>query len=539
MLAAQTYAWGNDFDNARNELRQINIEETGYRDGILTWIDVEKWDERYAEALRYCHLGQRFYPNDNAFLLREAEVLELTGKVFEAKRVIYQELLTDPNNLQLINAYNHLRSMSSDQLIEHLSLKDSKQDLALIDADNLLLQARDLAGQGDFITARRIVQQILEADPDHVEARLLMGNTYAWNQEFDQARAWLEDLKYDAFDNYDLIVALANLEAWDQNFGEALNHIAYGLEIYPNDLDLSLKKSQIQQNMGDIGQSNATIGDLLQQDPNNPELRRAYYSQKGPQAITGISGEYSHNRYNVPLVRRWNMYSLKYYKTVDLGTFIGSINTGYVSTGNTPFMSGGGVQFQVDAYPVFPMSKRYFHFSYAISPSPVFARHRLGAHIYQELRNSWEVFGGFNYAHYKNATDTLNVLMFDAGVTKYFGNNMLTLAAQFAPNNTTGVTKLAQGYSATLRHYLKTAHDWVQVSVGSGVSPDNPLWYINDPSWNPGQMLNAYSVVLAYRKLLNDRWIGRVYGGYIYEEYLQSRFRNVYTFNIGLIYLFD
>ncbi|MBT3244567.1 MAG: tetratricopeptide repeat protein [Bacteroidetes bacterium] len=545
VLAAQTFAWGSDYINARKELDEINLEATGYYDGILTAIDIEKWDKQYYKALEYCDLGSRLYPDDEAFILRRAEVLELQGRVLEAKKIIYQGLLMDPDNALYVQAYNRLRKTGAGQYIEHLDIASSTENLTSIDADNLIVEASSLAALGQILDARKLCQQVLEIDPSHVDARLLMGNTYAWNQEYNQARTWFDSLLDDSFDNYDLIIAMANVEAWDKQFDKAIERLDYGLDIYPDDMPLALKKSQFQQRMGEIGDSNETIESLLMLDPDNEELRKAYYRQKGPMAINGISAEFSHNRYTIPLIRRWNMYSLKYYRTNDIGTFIGSLNTGYVSNDTTPFMKNGGVQFQIDAFPMFPLKKRYFHLSYAISPSAVFARHVLGAHVYQGLKNGWEVSGGFNYAYYKNATDTLNVLMFDAGITKYFGNNMVTVGARFSPNrvvsltNPTGVTKLASGYSISLRHFLQTSEDWIQISVGSGVSPDNPLWYVNDPNWNPGQSLNAYSIVGAYRRLLSEKWIFRVYAGVLYEEYLQAKFRNVLTLNMGVIYLFD
>ncbi|MCD6346194.1 MAG: tetratricopeptide repeat protein [Bacteroidales bacterium] len=539
VLAAQTFAWGSDYDNARKELTQIRLEETGYYDGILTAIDVEKWAKDYDKALEYCNLGSRLYPDDPAFIMRRAEVLELQGRIFEAKKVIYHGLLKEPDNSLYVQAYNRLRKVGSGQYLEYLDKKNGKKDLGDIDADNLIREASGLAALGQFDDAQKLCRQVLELDPDHIDARLLMGNTYAWNQKYDQARSWFEGLLEDSFDNYDLIMAMANVEAWDKQYQKAIERLDYGLNIYPDDMQLALRKSQVQQRMGEMDNSNTTIEELLMLDPGNEELRKAYYRQKGPLSINGISAEFSHNRYNVPLIRRWNMYSLKYYKSNDIGTFIGSLNTGYVSNDTTPFMKNGGVQFQIDAYPVFPLKKRYLHLTYAFSPSAVFARHLVGAHLYQDLKNGWEVSGGFNYAYYKNLTDTLSVLMLDAGLTKYFGNNMITLGTRFSPNKLGGVTKIAQGYSLTLRHFLQTSEDWIQFSIGSGVSPDNPLWYVNDPSWNPGQMLNAYSFVGAYRKLLSDRWIFRAYAGMLYEEYLQAKYRNVYTINLGIIYLFE
>ena len=224
----------------------------------------------------------------------------------------------------------------------------------------------------------------------------MKGKILSWQGKYAESAVILEDLYEKVFDNYDLILALSDVWVGLRSYDEAMDMVNYGLSLFPNDPDLLLKKAQLYQLTGSIDQANSTLYSVLALRPNDPVATRALNVAKGAVPITGISAEYTHNRYTIPFARYWNMYSMRYYHTTELGTFIGSVNMGYVNTGNTPFMQNGGVQFEIDAYPKFPAQKRYFHLNYGYSPSAVFARHRLGAHIYNEFGSGWEGSAGFN-----------------------------------------------------------------------------------------------------------------------------------------------
>jgi hypothetical protein len=97
---------------------------------------------------------------------------------------------------------------------------------------------------------------------------------------------------------------------------------------------------------------------------------------------------------------------------------------------------------------------------------------------------------------------------------------------------------VASGYTASLRKYFSSPENWLQLTLGTGMFPDNPLYYLYDPNYVPNQLLASYNVLLAGRYKLSERWIGRIYAGYQYEEYRQSTYRNNWTVNLALIYLF-
>jgi YaiO family outer membrane protein len=535
VLIAQTYAWDNSFSEARTELEKLNVESTGYRDGILGWIDVEKWSRNYSSAIRYCNLGLNFFPHDEDILIKKAEVYEASGNYFEAKRTLFNYLSGHPDNIRFTQAYNRLMT-----LVAKLEAEAKRQPLILdtvlvpIPLDTLVSEASRIAQEGDFTKARGICLDVLRVQPDNYSANLLLGNILGWEQKYGEAVAVLEPLMKVAFDSKDVINALIDIEMWAENYENAGAWVSYGLRIYPGDPDLTFKKAVLYQRSGELTKATETFGALLAANPGNKEYLKAFYSVRGPLHINGVSAEYTHSQYKLPVVQNWNMFSLKYYKSTKAASMIGTINAGFVGNDTIKFNKDAGLQFEFDFYPIFPKQKRYFHLNLGLSPSAIFARQRLGANIYNELGAGWELSGGINYMRFRNAADTSSVFMFNAGIAKYYKTFMGSFNVVLSPIN----QKISQGYQITLRKYLLTPEDWIQVSLGTGMFPDNPLYYLNDPNYNPNQMLSSLNVIFAARYRLSERWIGRIFAGYSQEEYRQSFFRSSPILNLALIYLF-
>lgn len=533
VLNAQTYAWGNEFESARRELEPVKVEETGNREGILTWIDVEKWDRNYSKALNYCNLGLRFFPGDEDFLLRKAEVYNLSGETLQAKKILFTYLSAHPNNTKFLQAYNALGDVNQPTGLPARQRVSDEAKAQSAASDSLYKIAREEAFGGNFLAARLKCQQILQTEPDNFDTKFLMGNIYAWEQNFDQARIIYDELIAKVFDSYDLILAMTNLEMWAQNYNTALSRIQYGLEIFPDDPELIFKRAIAYQKSGRMDLANKDLGKLMQLDPTNPVYQNAFYSPREPLLINGVSLEYTLNRYDKPVSRSFNMISGRYYRSNNSGTYIGSINAGYLASDTNQFMQNAGLQFEFDAYPIVPSRKQYFHLNYAFSPSSLFARHKFGVHAFADIGQSWELSGGFDYMIYRGTRDSSNVFIADIGLTKYFRDVMAGLVISLSPN--TG--KIAQGYTFTFRKFFNTPYDWIQFSVGTGIYPDNPLNYFSDPDYIPNQLLRSYNVLFAVRYKFAEKWIGRVYAGFQYEEYKVKTFRDITNLNLAVIYL--
>jgi len=531
ILNANTFAWENDFESARREISRFDPFAIPHKEGINTAISIETLANNYDQAIALCNKARKVLPEDNEYVLKTAEIYSLKGDYLQAKRTIYNRLLQGDNSPELISAYRLILNQS-------LQARNTtpQQTLPVADQErlaSLMENAQNQAFDGLYDEALATCDEILNLSPGYFSALYLRGSIYAWTKRYTEALAIYQQLFSMAFDNYDLIGSMVDLHTWMQNYDKAIEMADYGLAIYPDDYELRYKRGLAYQRTGQSDLASEEFNALLGVNPDDKRISNSYYAMKGPLPITGVSGEYTFNGFNVPFKRHWHMYSLRYYQTNSIGTFIGSTNIGYVDNDTTTFMQGGGVQFEIDAWPKFPQNKRYFHFNVGVSPSPIFARFRLGGHIYQELAAGWEASGGFNYSYFKSQTSTDHLIMFDATLAKFFPRLMTGLTVNYAPVN----GNLAQGYTLFARKFFNQADDWVQLSIGTGIYPDNPAYYANDPTYIPTRMLNSLNLMGAARYQFATRWIGQIYTGINYEEYKAKANRVNYNLNIALIYL--
>ncbi|NUN68384.1 MAG: YaiO family outer membrane beta-barrel protein [Bacteroidetes bacterium] len=74
ILLARTYAWDGRRREAREELATVIANKKGYRDAYDAAIDVEMWDDKYTAALKLCNEAIRFFPNDEALLVKKVRI---------------------------------------------------------------------------------------------------------------------------------------------------------------------------------------------------------------------------------------------------------------------------------------------------------------------------------------------------------------------------------------------------------------------------------------------------------------------------------
>lgn len=534
VLLAQTYAWQNEFAHARSIINSVINADHYCREGIITAIDIEYWDGDYDEAITQLDsLGLKYFPEDRDFLFKKAEILGAQGQYFQAKDIIYQMLKENPSDYRAVQYYNELKGDSfrgENNFWPDIQIDSRKRGM---DNETWLKEARELAYDQRYYEAQAICIRVLDVYPEDFDAQFLMGTTMAWMGRYDESRSWYERLLSTAFDSYSLIGAIVDMETWDHNYAGALERVNYGLQIYPNDKEYLIKKVAVYQGAGEIELANTTLDQLISTYPDDKEIRKSYYNLKGLIRLNAVGAGYTLNTYALPARRTWQMYSARYYHSNDIGTFVGTVNTGYVSSDTSVFSIRGGYQFEIDAYPIFAAQKRYFHFNLGFSPSPVFARYRFGAHIYQDLVPTWELTAGVNYNYFRNVVDTANVLIFQAGVNKYWSGFMGSFSVTLAPTP----LKLSQGYTLLGRKYFNRPDNWIQLAISAGVYPENPVFYLNDITITPLGLLNSYTVYAAARYMFSDRWIGQLYLGYQRQEYMMNFLRNSWTVNLSLIYL--
>lgn len=546
VLLAQTYAWQNEFEMARKVINTVNLVGGDDREAILTAVDIELWAKNYPEALnRLESLGLRYYPNDREYLFKKAEIYRASGDYYRAKDVIYRLLKEDPSDYQAVQYYNELRDESLQKQRGFRDVFQEELKKQGIDLDAMLAEARDLAYKKEFNESMAICSRVLNVDPDNYEARYLMGTIYSWTKRYKEARAIYQELFKDAFDSYELIGSMVDLETWDNNLTLALERVNYGLQIYPNDKEYLLKKFLLLQRLGLKQEAQQTQEILVSNFSDDKSIMKSYNFQKGIIHINGYGLEYTNNRYiytvnSVKDTVSWRMFTGRYYRSVPSGSYIGSVHAGFVPGDNTSF----GYMFEADAYPKLKTETRYVHLNAGFSPKGRFARYRLGAHLFQQLAESWEGTLGLDYMNFRpdsagGVFNAVNVFVFQGGINKYWGENLLTgVSYAYSPsvyNTTTTSAPASQGITFTVKKYFDRPDNWIQIAYSRGVYPENPNFFLTNPALSTSAAVSNFFGGVHY--LLKKQWLGQLMIGY----QAQAGFigYSAWTVNLGLTYLID
>ena len=152
----------------------------------------------------------------------------------------------------------------------------------------------------------------------------------------------------------------------------------------------------------------------------------------------------------------WHLVSLDYSRLTKMGSIIGRIN--YANR-----FGKNGVQYEVDAYP--HISKTFYAYAnvgYSDNVG-VFPHWRAGFSLYANLPKSFELELGSRFLYFSGPTNILTGYL-----GKYYKNYLLGVKAYITPVD----NSVSQSYSALARYYFGGADDFVGLTIGTGISPD-------------------------------------------------------------------
>jgi YaiO family outer membrane protein len=75
VLLARTFIWDNRYDTARKELKRVYQTNPRYYDCLHALADLERWTGHYSRALEHVNEALNYYPDDEEFLYKKAEIL--------------------------------------------------------------------------------------------------------------------------------------------------------------------------------------------------------------------------------------------------------------------------------------------------------------------------------------------------------------------------------------------------------------------------------------------------------------------------------
>lgn len=327
-------------------------------------------------------------------------------------------------------------------------------------SDGLFKAARHAAfNENDYGKAKAFCAKALTQSPDYADIRIFLGRLYAWSKQYDSARSCFKAVLYKQPAYEDASLAYSDVEYWSENYQQALMVVDSGLVYHPASNDLLLRKAKVLNAMGLYKRADSAVTVLLKKDRGNTEALALANRIKDNVAVNKVSISYDYVNFDqkFPSTDPWHLVSMDYTRQTKLGSVTGRIN--YANR-----FKENGVQYELEAYP--HISKTFYSYVSAgySNNVGVFPQWRGGFSLYANLPVSFEGELGWRYLYFTSSTN-----IFTAYLGKYYKSWLFGLRTYVTP----GGTGTSQSYNASARYYFGGADDFLGLTIGTGVSPDD------------------------------------------------------------------
>jgi len=381
-------------------------------------------------------------------------------------------------------------------------------------SDDLFIQARTAAfDEKDYSKARALCKEALSKSPNYTDIEIFLGRLYTWDQLRDSARIVLTNALEKNPESLDAHKALIDLEYWSGDSPKALAYANSALILNPVSEEILLKKTKILVDLKNYEEAYRTIDTLLHVNRSNTEAFVYAERIKDLTRINTIGTSYDYDHFS-KVFDPWHAVALSYSRKTAIGSVIGRIN--YANR----FLTNG-MQFEMDAYPRF-MDGFYSYVNFGYSNASIFPKFRFGLSLYYSLPMSFEIDAGIRYLKFSTST---NIYTFALG--KYYSAYWFSFRTFIIPSGNSA----SYSYSLITRYYLSDADNYLALSLGTGISPD-------ERSLNNPNLLISKKIGADYNFRISKRQTVSLTTGYIYEEYFADSFRNKVSFGVGTQFSF-
>lgn len=323
--------------------------------------------------------------------------------------------------------------------------------------DELFARARRLAFDGKRAEALELCRTALQRSPGYHDIRILMGRIHAWEGRYDEGRTELQQVLRAEPGHLDGRVALVDLELWSDHPRAALALCDEGLALHPAQALLLFRKARAQKALGNYPEALETAKQAQAANPGLYEARQLIENLAELSQRSKVSLTQTYDRFDRTF-DPWQLTSLGATHRFDAGSLIARVNRAS-RFGDT------GSQVEVDAYPRWK-DGTYFYLNAGFSESGLFPHRRYGGEIYQSFARGIEGSLGFRHLRFSASTVTI----YTGSLGKYWGDYLFTLRANATPSSIGS----SQSGSASVRRYFGDGENHLTFSLGSGVSPDQP-----------------------------------------------------------------
>jgi YaiO family outer membrane protein len=390
-----------------------------------------------------------------------------------------------------------------------------------LSSDELFKNARTAAfDDKNYDKAKQLAFQALEKSPTYADVEIFLGRVYTWNKQYDSARYHFSKVLDTDPINEDASIAYADLEYWEDHYEEALEICNRALVVYPASGELLLRKAKNLNALKNYREANIITSQLLKTDKHNTAALALASTIKDAVAINKISISYDNSSFDKQYDKAWHLGSISYGRKTKFGSIITRMN--YANRFGT-----SGVQSEVDAYP--HISKTFYSYvSFGYSGNVgVFPKYRAGFSLYANLPKSFEAEVGLRYLYFSSPTN-----VYTASVGKYYKSFLFTARTYITPSN----GEVSQSYSIAGRYYFKGADDYIGLSLGTGISPDDNNQNIQFN--NKQNKLTSKKISASFNHTFLKWNAVALSAGLINQEYQPSVKGNQLNLSVGLSHRF-
>ncbi|HVI45751.1 MAG TPA: YaiO family outer membrane beta-barrel protein [Chitinophaga sp.] len=450
---------------------------------------------------------------------------ELSGATPAKAQPLLQEVVhTDPHNqdawLSLINLQNRNGATTAATQYCDSALSALGNNTIILQKKSALLQQSH-----NYPAAYAISGQLLQQHPADTTLRsMYTDQLMSHGKQLRDANAWDSALTvyrmayaYNPADTL-LLQSLANMHLALKQYDSSLVYTNKGLQLYPQDKALLMKKAETLETLKRYREAAATAGSLKHLDPGNSNIRnyhawlqsKTYRNQVGVIHLQSIFDNGS---------RPGSITSLQYLRFHNRGSIGGRINYADRAGGN-------GVQLEAETYYTHNKS----NYSYGLvswSNADVFPRFRAGYSLFHNFGKEWEGELGARYLR-ADSVDTWSGVW---SVAKYWNNYWVNLRGYVI--NERG--KWFQAYTLTNRYYLNDQKDFVALMLSLGTTPDD-----RSRNYQFAKAVDFFSsgIGAGYQKTFNYRTTLGLFGNWTNQHIGNGQSYNQYDIYLTLLYNF-
>lgn len=379
----------------------------------------------------------------------------------------------------------------------------SKTFSQIENVDSLFQVARTLAFSSNYPESKLLCKKILEKSPNYQDVQVLLGRVYFWNKQTDSALIILsQSIRLNPYE--DAYIALSDIQRWSGNLLDALKTSEDGLLFFPSSEELFIRKIKTLAELEDYNEAYTIIDSLIGKNKKKSELRQLAESIKKKMSKNIFSIAYDYDYFDKQFIDPWHNFSMSYGRQTK---YIGRLIT-RANLANR--FDSKGAQLEIDAYPTLG-KKMYAYINAGYSPSYIFPTYRNGISVYRNFPKAFEGELGFRILYFSKAT-----VLYVGSIGKYTGNFWFsarqTLIA-FENGN-----KVSPAYSFITRYYGKTTYDYVTLTLGYGLTPDDRVREL----LLENVTVKNYCMKLSVQKLVSGNNVFSITAGIVNGEYIQG-----------------